>query len=38
MRKGTRGVILGLTGGGLGKILEMYMKRDWRGDIGTYRG
>jgi len=36
MRRGTGGEIFGLTGGGRGKILEMYENRDWIGEIMNY--
>jgi len=38
MRTVIGGVILGFTGGRLVKILEMYEKRNWRGEIGMYGG
>ena len=38
VRKGIGGGILRLAWGGGGKILEVYEKRDWRGDIETCVG
>jgi len=36
MRSGTGVVILRLTGGECGKVLEVYGTRDWWCDVGTY--
>jgi len=36
MRTATLREILGSTGGGSGKILDVYENMDWRGDIENY--
>ena len=38
VRNGIGEGILRLAWGGGGKILEVYERRDWRGDIGNYVG